>query len=384
MDLSAGIIPFTSVTASGPVDLAAAIPIDNLSSRTVLITGGASGLGAATALSLASHGANVIIGDLASQSTPAAELVAKLRKVSGHENHHFVAADVLSWSSQVALFQTAASLSPHGGIDCVMANAGIADAAEAMRFANPPAPSSLADSSTAPPPALKTVGVNLTGVLYTTYLALSYLPANPASKPCSPRTNSSSGSTPRDRHLLLVSSIAGLLPLPTQPLYTAAKHGVVGLFRSLRLTAAQTHGIRVNMLCPYFVDTPILGRGGALACAGGEMAHVEDVAEAATRLIADDGIVGRGLEIGVRGKTGDEQNRAAGLEPAAGEDSLNGRQPHSQAIWDVYAHDFEQSDIFTRRVIAVTNIVATARGWTGIVSDIAAKLASPLRKLVGR
>ncbi|RMZ88227.1 hypothetical protein DV736_g4540, partial [Chaetothyriales sp. CBS 134916] len=342
MDLSAGIIPFTSVTASEPVDLAAAIPSDNLSSRTVLITGGASGLGAATALSLASHGANIIIGDLASQATRAAELVTKLRKVSGHENHHFVAADVLSWSSQMALFQTAASLSPHGGIDCVMANAGICDGAEALRFANPPAPSSLADTSTVPPPALKTVEVNLTGVLYTTHLALSYLPANPASKP------------------------------------TFATPDAAALYGSQARGGGAVPGAAAD--------------GGANARDPREhaMAHIEDVAEAATRLVADNGIVGRGLEIGVRGKRGGEQNRAAGLEPAAGnageeEDGDDyGRQKGHQAVWDVYAHDFEQSDIFTRRVIAVTNIVATARGWTGIVFDIAARLVSSLRSLVGR
>ncbi|RMZ81013.1 hypothetical protein DV738_g2425, partial [Chaetothyriales sp. CBS 135597] len=359
MDLSTGVVPFTSITASGPVDLGAAIPTANLRSRTVLITGGASGLGAAMAQRLASHGAYIIIGDLASQTTRATELVAQLRRDSGHENHHFVAADVLSWPSQVALFAAAASLSPHGGIDCVVANAGIADAPEAVKFARPPPPADLAAGAAAaaiPPPALKTVEVDLIGVLYTTYLALSYLPANPASSPCSPSgTSSNSNShTPRDRHLVLVASMAGLMGLATHPLYTAAKHGVVGLFRALRMTAAQTDGIRVNMLCPYFVETPIMGPVGPLLCAGGELGHIDDVAEAAARLVADDRIVGRGLAIG-----------------------------GGQAIWDVYAHDFEQSDLFTRRVIAVTNIVATARGWTGFVFDIAARLTSPLRRLVG-
>ncbi|RMD44705.1 hypothetical protein DV735_g337, partial [Chaetothyriales sp. CBS 134920] len=365
-DLSAGVIPYPSVTASGPVDLGAAIPTANLSCRTVLITGAASGLGAAIAQRLASHGAYIIIGDLESQTARATELVAELRRDSGHENHHFVAADVLSWSSQVALFQSAASLSPHGGIDCVVANAGIADAPEAIRFAKPPAPADLSPSH--PPPALKTVEVDLTGVLYTTHLALSYLPANPASKP----------SSPRDRHLVLVASIAGLMGLATHPLYTAAKHGVVGLFRALRMTAAQTHGIRVNMLCPYFVETPIMGPVGPFLCAGGELAHIDDVAEAATRLIADNGIVGRGLAIGVRGEAGNAQNRAAGLEPATKQSNSSG----GQGIWDVYAHDFDQSDIFTRRVIAVTNIVATTRGWAGVVFDIVARLSSPLRRLI--
>lgn len=150
----------------------------------------------------------------------------------------------------------------------------------------------------------------------------------------------------------------------------ASKHGVVGLFRALRMTQPVVNGIRINMLNPYFVDTPILGPGGAQILAGGAMAKIEDVVSAAMRLIADKAIVGRALQIAARGQT--LENEQAGLKP----------ETDGQAIWDVMGHDFEQSDIFTRRIIAVTNIVSIARGWTGILSDLASQMVHAVKKLV--
>lgn len=54
-----------------------------------------------------------------------------------------------------------------------------------------------------------------------------------------------------------------------------------------------------------------------------------------------------------------------------------------QAIWDVYAHDFEQSDLFTRRIIAVTKLITRARGWMGVVSDVTRKVAAVGWKALG-
>lgn len=101
------------------------------------------------------------------------------------------------------------------------------------------------------------------------------------------------------------------------------------------------------------------------------MAKIEDVIEAATRLVADQGIIGRALVIGFRGPS--SVAKSAGLEPVVAD----------QAIWDVYAHDFEQSDVFVRRIIGVTNLIATARGWTGIVGDIGARVTRPFWKVLG-
>jgi NAD(P)-dependent dehydrogenase (short-subunit alcohol dehydrogenase family) len=246
---SEGQIPIPpAVIHSNSVDISQPIPLSNLKDKTILITGGSSGFGAACAKRWAAHGANIIIGDLnVSQGT---QLVASLRESSSNDNHHFLQLDVTNWSSQAAFFREAARLSAHGGIDHCMASAGIADAEEQGLFEEPP---DYSHQENPPAPKLKTHEVNLTGVLYTTHLALSYLSRNPGSDKCS-----LSGQHSRDRHLLLVASIAGLAGLAGQPLYAGSKHGVVGLFRTLRLTAPLKTGVRVNMInpCGCLLTTP--------------------------------------------------------------------------------------------------------------------------------
>ncbi|KAK4940986.1 hypothetical protein LTR10_019030 [Elasticomyces elasticus] len=362
-DQAAGIIPFGStVIHSEPVDCSKPINRTNIRGKTIVITGGASGFGKACFEDWASHGANIIIGDINDKA--GTQVVAQMRASTNNSNHHFIHLDVTSWSSQASFFKRAASLSPHGGIDCVMANAGVAIAQENAVFEEPPDYSKMDHP---PQPQMKTLDTNLNGLMYTTNLALSYLSRNPGSARCQVGQNTGT----RDRHLILVSSIAGLASLPSQPIYATAKHGVVGLFRALRMTTPIKHGIRINMINPYFVDTPILGPMGAVVLAGGGMATVPDVVEATTRLVADQGIIGRALVIG--SKTSQEHAKAMGLE----------LETTDQAVWDVHADDFAQSDLFVRRIIGVTNLITQARGWGGIVSDVVRKVSGATWKTLG-
>ena len=245
-----GFIPYGtgSVVYSGPVDVSLPINTDNIRGKTILITGGASGFGAACFREWASHGANVIIGDVNAKA--GTEVVDSIRQSTGNQNHHFIHLDVTSWESQVNFFKEAARLSLHGGIDHVMANAGVADAEEQILFEEPP---DYSRQDSPKPPRMRTYDINMTGVLYTTHLALSYLSRNPESQKCS--TEQHDGE--RDRHLLLVASIAGLIGLPGQPLYAAAKHAVVGVFRTLRITTPLKTGVRVNMINPCKVLPPL-------------------------------------------------------------------------------------------------------------------------------
>jgi hypothetical protein len=121
-------------------------------------------------------------------------------------------------------------------------------------------------------------------------------------------------------------------------------------------------GVRVNMVNPYFVNTNIIKAGAAVALAGAAMAEIDDVVKAVVRLVGDKGVLGRALMIGARGDAG--QTKAAGLGEKAAVGGVG------QAIWDYYGHDFEQTDVFVRRVIGVTNIVAAAKGWTGWLGDV--------------
>lgn len=355
MTQSDGIIPFNNVIQSPPVDTTQPINYSNLSRKTILITGGAAGFGAAWLRQWAPHNATIIIGDINEKAGQT--LITEVRASSKNENLHFLRLDVTNWKSQVNFFREAAKLSPHGGIDCVIANAGIADAKEAELFENPLDYTTLDNP---PAPKLRTLDINLNGVMYTTTLALAYLSRNPGSKATATESESSQ---PRDRHLLLVSSMAGLCPVPTQSIYAASKHGVVGLFRSLRISAPLSHGVRINLLHPYFVETAILGTDGALALAGGGIAQIGDVVDAASRCVTDQSMIGRGLVIGP--KAGKADARTAGM------DSEGMKEGDEIAVWDSYSHDFEQSDVFTRRMIAITNLRAGRKGVGGLVGDIA-------------
>jgi len=101
------------------------------------------------------------------------------------------------------------------------------------------------------------------GAMYTAHLAFFYLPRNPNSEAANssraPKANT------RDRHLLLLGSVASFAPLPGQVQYAISKHGVLGMFRALRGTS-MNNGIRVNMLCPYFIDTPFIPAVIEISC----------------------------------------------------------------------------------------------------------------------
>jgi NAD(P)-dependent dehydrogenase (short-subunit alcohol dehydrogenase family) len=61
-------------------------------------------------------------------------------------------------------------------------------------------------------------------------------------------------------HIVNTASLAGLLPSPMLTPYAMTKHGVVGLSTSLRMEAA-AHGVRVSVVCPGVIETPLLDKG---------------------------------------------------------------------------------------------------------------------------
>jgi NAD(P)-dependent dehydrogenase (short-subunit alcohol dehydrogenase family) len=206
---------------SPPVDTSEPYDASTLCGRTILITGGASGFGESFSRHWASCGATIIVGDINDARGKA--LVEDIRKESANPNVFYIHCDVTNWQSQVDFFHTAIKLSPSGGIDAVVANAGITDALPPFHE-----PKGL-DADEPPRPNLSCIDVNLTGVLYTAHLALFYLPRNPRSQPANSTVQPASN-TP-DRHLLLIGSVASLAPIPFLSLYGAAKHAVLGLFR---------------------------------------------------------------------------------------------------------------------------------------------------------
>ncbi|QSS54041.1 short chain alcohol dehydrogenase [Histoplasma capsulatum var. duboisii H88] len=401
------------------MDFNSPIPLDFIRGKTILLTGGASGFGAAFFSRWAAEGATVIIGDI--NTVAGAELVARVREETQNPNLHFLPLDVTSWQSQVDFFREAVKLSPHGGIDTVVANAGINNAKESKYFEEPPR--DYQNDPNPPAPRFSTIDVNLTGTLYTTHLALFYLPRNPGSMPCSPASSESSTQPPetreRDRHILLLGSVASILPLPSQTSYCVSKHGVMGLFRSLRATTPLRDGVRVNILCPYFTETPILGVSGKVILSGTALTDINHVCDAATRFVADPGCVGRSVVIAPKLRVrsplsgpGPDGELEAGEERIPGMGGLkgipdmqdvydlatnpansglraeskaggDGREVRDIAIWEFYTHDLDDSELFTRRIIGIILITARVRGWLLFITDLWNGVTMVLKKALG-
>lgn len=353
--------------------------------KTILITGGAAGFGAAFSTRWASCGATVILGDI----NPSGEAVAaRIRQETHNANVHFVPLDVTCWESQLNFFRESVRLSPHGGIDTVIANAGINDTKEASVFENPAGIDYLKNDEPSPQaPRFNTLDVNVTGVMYTVHLALSFLPRNPGSTPC--QSESLISESRRDRHILLLGSVASLHPLITQAPYTVSKHAVLGLFRCLRITAPVDAGVRVNMICPYYTDSPFMGAPVRALLAGVPLGKIEHVVDAASYLVADTACIGRSLVTGPKLKL---DASTGGLDVLHDGNTHNQNQNHihnldnecgdeqEAAVWDCYLHDMDPADIFTQRMLAVVHTAVKAKGWTGWAYDMAGALTYPVRQ----
>jgi NAD(P)-dependent dehydrogenase (short-subunit alcohol dehydrogenase family) len=171
---------------------------DGFGGKVAIVTGGGSGIGAALAEELRRQGATVVTADL-----------------EGGD----VELDVRDRAAFTALVEEV------GPLDLLFNNAGISIGGETH----------LMDPSYFD----RAIDVNLRGVVNGVMAAY-------------PRM------VERGRgHIVNTASMAGLAPTPMVAAYAMAKHGVVGLSTSLRAEAA-AHGVRVSVLCPGSIDTPIL------------------------------------------------------------------------------------------------------------------------------
>jgi len=258
------------------------VPLVSLRNKSVLITGGASGIGLATARAWAAAGAYVTIADI-QPFDQGQKLVTELG--SGHVN--YVWCDVTNWESQVAAFKSAIDFSPSKSLDVVATFAGTAamPGNEVDHVLAAGEPSLEADPKE---PNIRNIQVNLIGVYYSSWLALYYfrLPAKTPPQKTEAEGASRPGKT--DKSLILVASIGGYMDSPRASTYPASKFGVRGLFRSTRARTLDI-GVRCNLLAPWFVDTPLIAPiKNSMASRGIDMAKaltfasMEDCVDAAS------------------------------------------------------------------------------------------------------
>ena len=184
----------------------------SLAGLVVAITGGARGIGLATARRLAAEGAVVVIGDI--------DAVGAEQAAADVAGSHALEVDVTSTESFERFLAGAEAKA--GRVDVLINNAGLMPLG---RFADED-----------PAVARTTIAVNLDGVVTGMRLALGPMLAR------------------GEGQIINIASLAGKLPLPGGAMYTAAKHAVVGLTEAVR-TELHGSGVAITVVMPSAVNT---------------------------------------------------------------------------------------------------------------------------------
>ena len=235
-----------------------------LDGKTALVTGGASGIGRATAVAFAREGARVVVADR--QAAGAHETVELVTKAGA--KGIFIETDVTDAGAIDALVTR--TVDAFGRLDCAFNNAGISGIGIG-------APARAATADYPDERWHQVIAVNLTAVWLCMKREIQQM------------------LTQGGGAIVNTASVAGLVGLRYASAYVASKHGVVGLTKTAALEYAQ-QGIRVNAVCPGYIETPMTepGRKDPARVAQilaqepiGRMGSPEEVAEAVVWLCSD-------------------------------------------------------------------------------------------------
>ena len=223
--------------------------------KVALVTGGGSGIGKASALAFAREGAKVVIADVAVEGGE--ETVRLIENADGEAL--FIEADVSQATEVREMFQKA--IAAYGSIDCALNNAGIEG-------------NSTSIVACTEKDWDRVIDINLKGVWLCMKYEISYM------------REQGGGS------IVNMASIAGLRGgLVSFSPYITSKHGVVGLTKAAAVEYAKT-GIRINAVCPGFIQTPMLKNQEnkdwiEYVVPAGRLGTPEEVAEAVVWLASD-------------------------------------------------------------------------------------------------
>jgi NAD(P)-dependent dehydrogenase (short-subunit alcohol dehydrogenase family) len=199
-------------------------PVRTYEGAVAIVTGGASGIGKALGEELANRGCEVVLADLQYEQaiSVANEIVARGGKATA------CALDVADAAACESVVRD--TVERCGRLDYMFNNAGIALNGKFEDFQREH--------------WQKTVDINLMGVVNGTRAAHGHMSAQGFG------------------HIINTASFAGIFPWPTTIAYTTCKHAIVGMSTALRAELAGT-GIRVSVLCPGTIMTPMIEKGAS-------------------------------------------------------------------------------------------------------------------------
>jgi NAD(P)-dependent dehydrogenase (short-subunit alcohol dehydrogenase family) len=237
--------------------------------RVALVTGAASGIGRASSLAFAREGARVVLADV--DAAGGEESVGMIEAAGGEAT--FVKTDVTSAADVQRLVDQA--VETYGRLDCAHNNAGV--------LGNPARTADCSEEEWD-----RIIAINLKGVWLCMRAEI-------------PQMLAQGGGA-----IVNTASSAGLTGMPRMPAYVASKHGVAGVTKAAALDYAKKN-IRVNAVCPGFIDTPLVQRAGATQAGAdkyvptGRIGRPEEVAEAVIWLCSDAASYVTGLCMAVDG-----------------------------------------------------------------------------------